>query len=258
MSRLLYADLYRMYCSRRFLLCAASMGAVAVMFIIMQYTAMDYVVALDRVIFLPMSFYGIAIAALISLFVGDDFSDGVIRNKLIAGRSRSSVYLSNLIVGWTACLVIYILTTAITVGIGIHFFENNVTRKDFFVFLTLGMFTCLACGSIFGMLSMLIGNKSTSVMICMGLAFAMLFLCLHTYQIVAQPEYKDGVLNPHYVSGVRRGLYEFAHDFNPFGQAAQLSSMKCLNPIRWIAADILWMGIAGGLGTVLFKRQDIR
>lgn len=258
MNRLLAADFYRMYKSRRFWICLASMGIIAVAFIIMQYTAMDYIVAIDRVLFLPMSFYGVCIAALISLFVGTDFSDGFIRNKLIVGRKRNSIYLSNLVVSWTACLIIYIFTIAVTMGIGRHLFENNVTVAGFSHFFLLGMFTCLAFGSIFCMLSMLIGEKSTSVMICMGLAFGMLFLCLRTNQILVQEEYKNGMLNPYYVSGVQRILCELLHDFNPFGQVAQLSSMKYLNPVRWIVADLFWMAVAAGLGRILFKGRDIR
>lgn len=87
MTRLLGADTVRMYHSKCFWMCLGGMLIMAVGFLIMQGTAMDYTVPLSRVIFLPMSFYGVAAAALISMFVGEDFSDGFIRNKLIAGRA---------------------------------------------------------------------------------------------------------------------------------------------------------------------------
>lgn len=257
MSRLLYADLYRMYCKKRFWLFVASMIVLALMFIIMQYTAMDYVVSLDRVLFLPMSFYGVVIAALISLFVGDDFSDGVIRNKLIAGRHRSSIYMSNLVACWTACLTIYFFTIITTVGVGIHFFENNVTLENLFVFLILGLFTCMALGSVFCMLSMLLANKATSVMVCMGLAFCMLFLCLHTNQILMQQEYKNGVLNPHFVNGIWRVLYGILHDINPMGQVAQLSAMEYFNSFRWICCDVFWVLVGVVFGNIVFQRKNI-
>lgn len=258
MSKLLRADFYRMYCNKRIWLCVASMILAAIFFILMQYGGMDYTVPFSRVIFLPMTFYGIVIAALVSLFVGEDFSDGVIRNKIVAGRKRSSIYLSNMICIWSACLMVYILTILTTVAIGISLFENNVTLTEFFTFFGLGLFTSIAFGSVFCILSMLIGNKSTSAMVCMGLAFGMLFLCLHTNQILVQQEYKDGVLNPHYVGGMKRILYELVHDINPFGQVAQLSDMSCLNWVRWIGIDIFWMIVAIGLGNILFNKKDIR
>lgn len=258
MSKLLRADFYRMYHNKKFWICVSSMIIVALMFIVMQYTAMDYVVALDRVIFLPMSFYGLAIGALLAFFIGDDFSDGVIRNKLVAGRGRSSVYLSNLICGWSACIAVYLLTAAVTVGVGMNFFENNVSMTQFAAYLILGIFTCLAFGSIFGMLSMLIGDRTLSVLICISLAFIMLFLCLHTNQIIVQQPTKDGTWNPYYVGGIKRAVYELLHDLNPCGQAAQLSSMEYLNPVRWICLDIFWIVLAIGLGNRVFGKKDIR
>lgn len=258
MNRLLRADFYRIYHKKLLWLCASSMVLITIMFIIMQYTAMDYTVSIDRVIFLPMSFYGVAVAALISLFIGEDFSDGVIRNKLIAGRNRYAVYFSNMITGLTASLTVYIVMLVTSLGIGIHLFEINVTTPEIIRFTILGAFTCLAYGSIYCMLTMLIGNKTTAVTVSMILAFGMLFLCLHTNQIVVQPEYKDGLLNPHYATGIKRIIYELLHDINPSGQAAQLSAMSYLNAVRWIVIDILWVILTGGLGSILFSKKDIR
>lgn len=258
MSKLLRADFYRMYHDKKFWLCLGAMLASAIMFIIMQYTAMDYVVELDRVIFLPMSFYGLAVAALIAYFIGDDFHDGVIRNKLVAGSSRSSVYFSNLICSWTACLAVYGITVTVTAAIGLPLFENSISLVKYLQFFIIGLFTCLAFGSIYVMLSMLLGERTRAVVVCMGLAFFMLFLCLHTNGMIVQEPYKNGLPNPHYVGGVKRMVYEFLHDLNPFGQAAQLSSMEYLNPVRWIGLDVFWIGLASVFGNFLFLKKDIQ
>ena len=49
--------------------------------------------------------FPIALSILITLFIGIEYSDKTIRNKLIVGHSRSEVYLANLVVGiasaWT-------------------------------------------------------------------------------------------------------------------------------------------------------------
>lgn len=258
MSRLLYADLARMYGKRRFWLFATATVAIATMFITMQFTAMDYEVPISRVIFLPMSFYGVLIAALISLFVGDDFSDGVIRNKIVAGRSRHAIYLSNLTTVWSACLVLYLISATVTTGVGIFLFEIDISANKFFIYLTLGIFTSMAYSSIFCTLSMLIGNKSSAVMFCMALAFFLLCMCLHTNQIMVQPEYKNGIRNPLYAEGVRRLIYSLFHDLNPSGQAAQLSSMEYFNVFRWICCDLFWILISIVPGPILFYKKDVK
>lgn len=162
-----------------------------------------------------------------------------------------------MICSWSACILIYLLTVAVTGGIGLQFFENNILLREFLEFLALGIFSCMAFGSIFCMVTMLLGNKTLSVMVCMGLSFFMLFLCLHTNQIVVQQTYTNGVPNPHYVDVIKRMIYELLHDLNPFGQIAQLSSMKYYNSIRWIGLDIFWI-FSAGLGSALFCKKDIK
>ncbi len=258
MSRLLRADLYRMYRGIIFWTSLGSMFGIAGMLSVMQYTSMSYEVPLSRVIFLPMSFYGVIAAALVSFFVGEDYHDGVIRNKLVAGHTRNNIYLSNLICSLLACLTIYVVISLILTAIGSSFFENDVTIENFVKFFLLGILTCLAMGSIFGMLSMLIGERTIGVMVCMALAFGMLFLCLHTNQIVIQEPYKNGQVNPNYMGGVLRKIYELIHDLNPMGQAAQLSSMEYLNLTRWIILDIFWIGFTMILGNRLFLKRDMK
>lgn len=258
MSGLLHADFYRMYAKKWFWLCTLAMILIALAFCMMQYTAMDYAVALNRVIFLPMSFYGVVMAALISKFTGDDFSDGVVRNKIIAGKSRAAIYASNMLAGWAACITVYLLTVGFSVGLGIHLFPVNVTVSQTVFYTILGLFTCITYSSLYHMITMLIGNKTTAVVICMSTSFVMLFLCLHTNQILVQSEFKNGVLNPNYVTGTRRVICELLHDFNPTGQAAQLSEMNLLNPVRFVVSDLALAGITCAAGMIGFGRKNIK
>lgn len=257
MRDVLTADFVRMYRGKRLWLCALFMAGTALGLLAVQYAGMDYTVALDRVIFLPMSFYGIAVAALISLFTGEDFESGVLRNKLIAGHGRACVYLSNLLVCACAALTLYLATTAVTVIVGTPLFEINVTAGKVLAFTALGCATCLAYAGVFVLLATLIGNRTRGVIVCMALAFGMLFLCLHTNQVLMQKPLKDGAANIHYVDGARRLLYEYLHDGNPSGQAAQLSSMTCLNPARWLLIDAFWVLLSGALGCLCFGKKDI-
>jgi hypothetical protein len=75
-----------------------AMLGLSAAFMTMQATAMDYTVPLSRVIFLPMSMYCVTMAAFVSVFVGTDFSDGFIRNKLLTAEHRYSLVISQTIV----------------------------------------------------------------------------------------------------------------------------------------------------------------
>lgn len=258
MIKLLRADLYRMYCKKWLWMTVGAMAAAAFALCVMQHTAMSYVVKLDRVIFLPMTFYGIAMATLIGIFTGDDFNDGFIRNKIASGKTRASVYLSNLLACRAAGITVYLLTTLTALIIGIGWFEINVTATEVMSFTAMGILTCLAYSGIYCMISMLAGNKTHAIVISMALSFFLLFLCLHTNEIMVRKEFIDGATNPHYAQGVRRIVYELLHDINPTGQAAQLSAMKCLSPVRYIVVDAVLILLTDAFGIWKFNKVDIK
>ena len=225
MIRLFRADLIRLRKSSAFRICLFGMFVLAALFMFIQATGMDYTVPLTRVIFLPMSMYGVAMAAFVSVFAGTDFSDGFIRNKLLVTDSRSSYVISSILVNCVSCVVVYIAITAFSAGIGQFFFENNVTFAMFFEFFLLGIGMSILTGCLFTVITMICGNKTHAILWCMGLAFGMLFLTLHTNEILVQTEYKNGVLNPHYVGGIRRFICSILHDINPCGQAVSAGGM---------------------------------
>jgi len=104
---------------------------------------------------------------------------------------------------------------------------------------------------------MLCGSKTTAAVLCMGVAFFLLFASLHTNQIMVQPEYKNGALNPSYVSGFAKRIYALLHDLNPTGQAAQLSTMDIFHPFRFFLCDFAWL-LPSGVGLGLFNRKNIQ
>ena len=258
MARLLWADFYHFFKKKWFWLTSLFMVGSSIFFCIMQYTAMDYVVGLDRVIFLPMAFYGIAAAALITMVVGEDFSDGIIRNKIVSGKSRISIYGSLLLVSCTACIAVYAVSIITSFGIGVHFFENNVDGKELLFFCGMGIGISIVYACLFCTITTLSGNKAFSAVLCMILSFVLLFLAVYFNGLLAQPEYKNSVLNLRYVAGMKRSIYGWLYDINPFGQAAQLSQMKCSNPLRCILVDIVITVFTGFGGRLSFSKKDIK
>ncbi len=197
-------------------------------------------------------------AAFVSIFVGTDFSDGIIRNKLLTAENRNSLVLSQIIVSCLACLIVYTVVTAFTAGVGRLFFKNNVETVTLLRFYCIGAGMCLATGCLFSVITLLRGNKTQAIVWCMALAFGMLFLAIHTNGKLVQPEYKDGAMNPNYVGGMRRTVYGILHDLNPCGQVAQLSTWEVWYPIRITLSNLAMVSVASVLGCMLFERKDIK
>lgn len=258
MIRMLKADFIRLRTSFAYRLSLIGMLVLASAFMFIQATAMDYSVPLSRVVFLPLSLYGIVMASFVSVFIGADFSDGIVRNKLLTAKKRSSLVISQIIVSCTGCIIVYIVVTVFSAGIGHFFFENDVISTVFIQFFTIGIGMSIVIGCLFSVVTMICGNKTQAIILCMILAFGMFFVCLHTNQVLIQTEYKNGVPNPHYVGGIRRQIYSILHDINPCGQAAQLSAWNVWHPIRVQVMNLFVIVCASALGCLLFRRKDVR
>ena len=163
MIRLLSASLYRLKKSAAFWSCLIGMLVIASVFMVMQATSMEYTVPLSRVIFLPLSFYGVAAAAMVSVFTGRDFADGFIRNKLIFSKSRSQVVLSQIVTSCIACGLVYSVTVLYTFGTARFFFENNVEPDLFAGYFALGLSMSAAIACLFCVITLLCGDQTRMV-----------------------------------------------------------------------------------------------
>ncbi len=242
---MIQADLIKMFRMKWVKICTLFMLFIAIMMIWTQKTGMDYVVKLDRVLFLPMTMYGIAAAVLVSMTCGADYDGGFIRNRVFAGKTKRSIYLSNGLANLAGGLVMYLITFGFTLLLGKGLFERNVSFGQILGFFVLGLLTCVVYISIFYMLAMLIGHKATAAVVCMVLAFAMLFMGMYSNTFFIQHD--TGNL-----------LQEVLFDFNPTGQIAQVSAMKCLNPVRYVFSDIVWVLVTNMIGIGLFERKELR
>ena len=149
MIKMLRADFNRLMRSTAFRIAIFSMIGLASLLMFVQATAMDYTVPLSRVIFLPMSMFGVAMGAFVSVFVGTDFSDGFIRNKILATDRRSNLVISQIIVSCIACVICYALVTVFTTIVGSFFFERDVVVIDFIKNFLIGIFMSISTGCLF-------------------------------------------------------------------------------------------------------------
>ena len=99
---------------------------------------------LDNGFFAYVLVIGFAMAAFGSLFLGTEYSDGTIRNKLIVGHTRMRIYLANLIVSLAAgglmCLCFIIPAAAL----GILLLGMFETKMSTLLWILLGSFLLTA------------------------------------------------------------------------------------------------------------------
>lgn len=167
---------------------------------------------------------GVGSAMVCCLFLGREFQDGGVRNKLIAGHSRWKVYLSSLMVNTAASVLLalgYFLTACLC---GMPVFGGFVVSAGEVMLLILSCVLSVAVyASLFTMVQMLTGSRAMAVVLCILLALG-LYVCSEAiFNVFYEPAMWDYLYNPNYPGDAMRGFLEVLYKFLPTGQGFLLT-----------------------------------
>mgnify|MGYP005771248435 CR=1 FL=1 len=277
MNKLLSANFSRMKKDKIFWIGIALMLCLGIFSNILYYKQNiqypECPITLDMGFFTPAMFIGIIASVFCSLFIGTEYSDGTIRNKISVGHSRTVIYLSNLIVCITACILMCLTFTVIYTAIGyfnLGWFKTDL--KTIFIFLIAMLMIVVSNCAIFTLISMLSQNKAISAVVCILLAFGMLFLGTYISTTLNEPKtYESSYVNeegefvtgeaeanPNYVGGMKRKVYEFINDFLPGGQSVQTANMSTKHPEIFILYSSVILVVTTSAGALIFRKEDLK
>lgn len=276
MSKLLSANFLRLRHSRLFwagMILMFVFGLLPVLSLYNMHVRYGYDTVLDSTLFSYAILIGLVTAIFTSLFVGTDYSDGTIRNKLIVGHTRIAIYLANLVTTGVAALLFCLSCLVSTLALGLPLLGAPVAGLQTLCPLLFGsLLLALAFAAIYTMVGMVCSNKAAVAVICL---VALMLLMIGSSWVVAmltEPEFYENyaltgdgeievienVRNPRYPTGVWRDVLEFLNDFLPTGQSMQYSQMQVAHP--WLMA--LWSFLialgATLAGVLVFRRKDIQ
>lgn len=275
MSKLLSANFMRLGKSGIFRLCMLAMAAIAVIMLFSNYRIIKEggEATLEGNVFSFAPFIGIVAACFISLFIGTEYSDGTMRNKLIAGHSRGAVYMANFLTATAAgilmCLVYFLVYTAVG-AVYTGWFTCSVRAL---LPSALGALVLTgAFSGIFTLIAMLNRRKAVSAMISVLLAFALLFAASYMANRMSEPKYWGGTIvmadgtvrqeeetkNTRYLEGTKRQVYEFCFDLCPGGQQLQLAQGGWQHPWRLMGYSAGIMVVVTAIGVIVFRRKDLK
>lgn len=278
MKKLLSADFARLFRSRLFLLCIIFSGGYAVFAVVMRYLSMSKGGYSTADGLLPLSIlYGPIIWSLfIGLFIGTEFTDGAIRNKLVVGHTRLHIYLSNLLVSVTAALLMHLAFTLCLLGMSALLLEPLKTElSGLVVQQALSICITLASCALFYCITMLISSKATGSVAAILLSIALLMGSLSVYSTMTEPEYYDpryyvndsgqvvevpAEKNPYYPSEEKRQICQLLLNLSPSGQAIQIARAEDVPKNAWeypIYALSLSLLVTFG-GALGFRRKNLR
>lgn len=274
MNKLLSANFMRLRKEKVFWILFSFMFALGIIFpIIIKIDEMrtGIINDIDNVFGQYALFMGIIIAVFCSFFVGQEYSDGTIRNKIISGKKRIDIYLANFITCVISSLLICcgFFIPYLCIGIpSLGFFTIEI--KIVFQLVLIIIFLSIAFSSIFNLVAMVSTNKAVTSVICILLAFLFLFIGMQLNKMLAQPETVLGMTmeggaqtyeefpNPNYLDDKERKIVQFAYDFTPGGQVAQCVTMDTVNLPMLPAYSFIITLATTGIGVFCFKKKDLK
>ena len=229
-------------------------------------------ISLDQIIFGHAVTIGLLGSVFVSLFLGAEYSDGAIRNKLAAGHSRTSVYLANFLTMAGCCLLFCLACLAAVLGLGLPLIgPPSVPLPELLPLLAGSLTVAVSFCALFTLVVMNCSRKALSATVCMlGVVF-MMSLATYLSARLDQPEFRDTMPlvvdgevvfgtepNPLYLRGAAREVYQALDDLLPYGQALQYMTFSTVYPERLPLYSLAVAAASTGTGIALFRRKDLK
>ncbi len=204
--------------------------------------------------------FGLIAPVLLAIVLCKDFSYGTIRNKIIAGKSRSSIFVSL----FATCSVFYVgvmfFHAFLTLGVSLIFFDYQsaaFTFDDFLYFIVSLLFELLNLLFISALLSWLCANmKNAGIAIVLYVAVSLGLVMAGSIVQVAL-----SVVSPMNANETLISVLEFIDKINVGTASAYIGSGN-----SYSSEDVLYhtippiAGIIGflSLGLIKFNKRDLR
>lgn len=278
MSKLVSANFSRLIRNKFFWIGLALVAGIA------AFIAIDYVQAhpmckegitheVKEVCFKYTPIIAGIVALFAGLFVGEEYSNKTIRNKIASGYSKSEIYRAN----WLVCTAVgclfylaffLIIALPIAPWKELAKYHGNVVA-EFMRSAIVNLFAILALVSVVVFIAMLVKNRIIGVVATLGcvlllfLASELMFEGIRVQPFKTVLNEETGMAmemaNPEYKGGLMRGVIQTVMDVQPFGQMLQVEMGRATD-IKGIVLPIyscLMMVLFGLGGAYLFGKRDL-
>lgn len=291
MNNLVHAGFARLFKSLCFKIYLAFAVAYSVFNVVTRYVEInryldaggspdDFSMSMDSLAFDSAMTLMLASAFFVAMFIGREYTDGALRNKLIVGRGRGSIYLSNLVVCVCANLMAAATALIVTFALGIPILGLEMGALECLSNILCELLALTAVTAIYLIIAMMISSRAIEMLISVIAALGMLFFTTYIDSALKEPEfyggfsavsvdengnatmeYIDKQKNPFYLEGEKRKVFEFIDSFMPSSQLYNVCnghSEKTPKLPQTAIYDIIIVLAAAEGGVLLFSKKDIK
>ena len=280
MRKLLSANFSRLWRSKIFWVLEALSAIAGALFYILAIINTKnigenwYLASGNYYFFLGLVIVGAIMAVFSAFYIGSEYDQGTIRNKLNVGCTRNSIYLANLIVVVTAGVLFTITHIAASVAVGFPFLGSLIWQAlapvGWRIPTIMVMLLCYA--AVFTLIAMQDSNKSRSLIISFVFALVIIIGGLYIYGALQEPEFttrmvmqedgsylrQGGIPNSRYIRGTARMVYTFIEACIPSAQGLNIARSEGVFNLLAIICQLCVTALFTGAGMALFKKKDIK
>lgn len=243
---------------------------------IFRYKDMNDIIYIDRIATEHIYLYaGIFIAFLVTTFIGKDYTDGIIRNKVISGNKRTHIYFANLII----CIIAGVITETIYIATVLLFGKKLYGSLRLMNLLSVFLYPLLIiivyC-SIYNLITMLCAEVSKALVICVTLFVVLFVISMITEQKVYNDRYSINTQYNKQIDYLREKkskINKLIRFINPIGQSSVIQAYgteildepneeelnirkRNIKEVPFYSIFLILISNIGGI--YLFKNQDLK
>lgn len=274
MARLLQANFARLWKTKVFWICLALAAGISLASFFSMYSMRPiYAENIGSALMSNGSTAVLLTAILTGLYLGTDYSNGTIRNKLTVGRTRTEIYFANLITT-AAAGVILLASTWVPVGAVGLCVGGKLGMPAGELALDIAVCICAmaALCAIFTVIGMLLSSRSAIVTITIVATITLMMSGIMILSALAEPEFSTGVSlnadgnitvggqepNPMYVGGVQRDVITVVNDILPSGQMVQVEMGSVHNEELMPLYSLGVLAATTAVGLPVFRKKDLK
>lgn len=276
MANLLRSNLKRMIKHPALWTCVALQIILTFIMTIKAKASPDFHFRLDAVFGMSVTFWGMAYSEIMvfvmgSLILGGDYQNNTLRNKLIIGYSRESLFFSQFLTLLTASFIMFFARLLVFCVFSLPLLKTFAFRSEYlWAVFFISLFSMVMYSAFVTFVISLSQSVTKTLVICISLFLIMMFLFVGgfippkynesdylTHAIVSQDNYYCS----DWATGCNiehAGFYKFMFDFFPSGHAIQIWDEKplCLWRI------LLYLGLQTVAlltgGALIFKFRNLK
>lgn len=226
---------------------------------------------LEDFYFTMAPYMGLVYAGFISLFLGTEYSDGTMRNKLVVGHTRAHVYLANFLVCLAACLLFMGAWLIGCVPGRFLIGPFAMGTGGFLTYLLIAAGFTAGFAALFTLVASMSVNRALTVVISLGIWMVLVVAASGLSDRLNVPEMTGGMTyingefvmvgptpDPLYLRGWARTLCEGILDLLPTGPSLLMHDASVRRPVREIVFSCLFTAAVTLSGVLSFRRKDLK